>query len=220
MRPHFETTLQSDGIFYQYDPESSAVDGRGLGSPQYAAGVFNICPVYNDGFETLAGDLADRLVHGGAMVDANFQGAEHPAQDANRLFVGTQQQRLQFHVSNHSGIGFGAPFPASPGRIMPLTMTMMKRLRVRLIGSPDRKETVDPQNWAIAINSPRSHSKCMRFRGQLHGLVFRLLWSSLAPGTFPRRRPYQSYRLGDSGSVGVSIALSLAGIGRVPVGPD
>jgi hypothetical protein len=35
---------------------------------------------------------------------------------------------------------------------------------------------------AITITLPRSHSKCMRFRGQRHGLVFRLLWSSLAPG--------------------------------------
>src|ERR1700680_2092499 len=29
----------------------------------------------------------------------------------------------------------------------------------------------------------------MRFRGQRHGLVHQLLWSPLAPGTFPRRRP-------------------------------
>src|SRR6202158_387642 len=118
MRPHFKTALQSDGILHQHDPKSSAVDGRGLGSPQYAAGFFNICPVYNDGFETLAGDSADRIVHGGAMLDANFQVAEHPAREKSGLFVGTQQQRLQFHVSNHTRIGFNAPFPALPGRMI------------------------------------------------------------------------------------------------------
>src|SRR5229473_875429 len=39
---------------------------------------------------------------------------------------------------------------------------------------------------AITITLPRSHSKCMRFRGQRHGLVFRLLRSPLAPGTLSR----------------------------------
>jgi hypothetical protein len=35
----------------------------------------------------------------------------------------------------------------------------------------------------------------MRFRGQRHGLVFRLLWSPHTAGNPSRRRPYQSYRL-------------------------
>ena len=90
MGPHFETALESDGRFHQHDPESSAVDGRGFGSPQYAAGFFHVRPVDDDGFETLAGDPADGIVRGGAMLDVNFQVAEDPAQDAHRLFVRTQ----------------------------------------------------------------------------------------------------------------------------------
>jgi len=38
---------------------------------------------------------------------------------------------------------------------------------------------------AITITLPRSHSKCMRFRGQRYGLVFRLLRSPPVPATFP-----------------------------------
>jgi hypothetical protein len=42
---------------------------------------------------------------------------------------------------------------------------------------------------AITITLPRSHSKCMRFRGQRHGLVFRLLWSPFAPAPFSDDAP-------------------------------
>jgi len=90
MGPYFEATFESDGRFHQHDPEGPAVDGRGFGSPQYAAGFFHIRPVYDDSFETLAGDPADGIVRARAMLDVNFQVAEDPAQDAHRLFVRTQ----------------------------------------------------------------------------------------------------------------------------------
>ncbi len=90
MGPHFEAALESHGGFHQHDPEGPAVDGRGFGSPQYAAGVLRIRPVHDDGFETLTGDPADGIVPVRAMLDANFQIAEDPAQNAHRLVVRTQ----------------------------------------------------------------------------------------------------------------------------------
>src|SRR5208282_1897108 len=89
MRPHLETALESDGRLHQYDGESPLVDGSGFGSLQHTAS-FWIRRIYDDGFETLAGDPADGIVRGRAMLDANFQVAEDPAQDANRLFVRTE----------------------------------------------------------------------------------------------------------------------------------
>src|ERR1700687_2460395 len=68
---------------------------------------------------------------------------------------------------------------------------------------------------ALTITLPRSHSKCMRFRGQRHRLVFRLLWSPLAPAPFPDAAPYESYRREGGASLGVSLA---SGLGRVPTG--
>ena len=90
MGPHFEAALESDRRFHQHDREGSLVDGSGFGCPQHAARFLRIRPIYDDGFETLAGDPADGIVRGGAMLDVNFQVAEDPAQDAHRLFVGTQ----------------------------------------------------------------------------------------------------------------------------------
>src|ERR1700675_4326466 len=90
MSPDFETTLESDGSLHQHYPEGPTIDGRGLGSPQYIAGFLNILPVHDDRFETLAGDPADGIVHPRTMLDANFQITENPAQNAHRLFVGTQ----------------------------------------------------------------------------------------------------------------------------------
>jgi hypothetical protein len=90
MGPHFETALEPDGSFHQHDPEGSLVDGSGFGSPEHAAGFLRIRPIYDDGFETLTGNLADGIVRGAAMLDVNFQVAQDPAQDARRLFVGTQ----------------------------------------------------------------------------------------------------------------------------------
>jgi len=90
MRPHFESRLESDRGFDQYDREGALVHGSRFSCTQHAPGFLRVRPVYNDGFETLAGDPADGLVPGRAMFDVNFQVAEDPAQDAHRLFVTTQ----------------------------------------------------------------------------------------------------------------------------------
>jgi hypothetical protein len=69
---------------------------------------------------------------------------------------------------------------------------MMVNILVRRLSlAPDWVDRRSPRR-VVTIRLP-SHSKCMRFRGQRHGLVIQLLWSPLAPGTFPRRRPYQSF---------------------------
>ena len=38
------------------------------------------------------------VVGAGAMVDVNLQIAKHPPQDADRLLIGTHQQRFKIHV--------------------------------------------------------------------------------------------------------------------------
>ncbi len=90
MGAQFEAALESNGSLHQDDRERALVDGSGSGPSQQAARILHIRSIGDDGFEALAGDATNRLVHGGAVFDVNFQVAEDPAQDAHRFFVGTQ----------------------------------------------------------------------------------------------------------------------------------
>src|SRR5277367_1067720 len=90
MGPHFEAAFQTDGGFDQHDRERPFIDRGGLRGLHYGS-IFRPGAVYDDGIETLAGETADSLVRGGAVLDANFEITEHAAQDAHGLFVGTQQ---------------------------------------------------------------------------------------------------------------------------------
>ena len=91
MGPHVETALHSHRGFHQHDRQRSLVDWSGLGSPQHVARFLHIRYIYNNAFETLPGDQADGIVRSSGMLDVDFQIAKNPAQDAHRLFVGTQQ---------------------------------------------------------------------------------------------------------------------------------
>ena len=91
MGAQFESALESDGRFHQYDRQSPLVDGCGFGRSQQVARVFPVGRICNDGFETLACDPANGVVHAIAVLDVNFQVAKNAAQDAHRLLVRTQQ---------------------------------------------------------------------------------------------------------------------------------
>src|SRR5260370_9813201 len=87
MGPHFEASLQSEGKFHQHDREGSLVDGSGFGSLQHAARFLRIRPVYDDGFETLAGDPAGGNARRRAMLVVTFLVAQNPSQDSDPLLV-------------------------------------------------------------------------------------------------------------------------------------
>ena len=90
MGAHLEATLESDIIFDQNDGESSLIDRCGLNRAQNIAGIFAVGAIDDDRFEALPGDAPDGGVRPGAMLDADFEVTEHPAQNAHGFFVRTQ----------------------------------------------------------------------------------------------------------------------------------
>ena len=90
MGSHFKAALEPDRRFHQHDRQSALIDRCCFSRCQHAGSFLRVPAVHDDGFESLASDAPDGIVRGRAVLDGDFQIAEHPSQDAHCLFVRTQ----------------------------------------------------------------------------------------------------------------------------------
>src|SRR5579863_4381808 len=112
MRPQRERAAYSLLTVNHRDRDGPFVTRGGADTLEHLGRHVLVVAVDDDCFKSPASQLPDRRISIAAVINGNFQVTEDPAQYPYDLFVGTQNQRLQTHLSPNSARHIQPPMAA------------------------------------------------------------------------------------------------------------